>query len=98
MNKQLFFKKNSFLSCVLCLVPLIIVLVLIFTKTLFFRIDLTEEGRYSLSDATKFQVAEMSEPLVVKIYLDGELDANMLRLKRATEDVVRELNMYSEKG
>lgn len=98
MNKQLFFKKNSFLSCVLCLVPLIIVLVLIFTKTLFFRIDLTEEGRYSLSDATKFQVAEMSEPLVVKIYLDGELDANMLRLKRATEDVVRELNMYSAEG
>ena len=98
MNKRLFFKKNSFLSCVLCLVPLIIVLVLIFTKTLFFRIDLTEEGRYSLSDATKFQVAEMSEPLVVKIYLDGELDANMLRLKRATEDVVRELNMYSAEG
>jgi ABC-2 type transport system permease protein len=40
----------------------------------------------------------MSEPLVVKIYLDGELDANMLRLKRATEDVVRELNMYSAEG
>ena len=98
MNKQLFSKTNSFVSRVSCFVFLIIVLVLIFTKTLFFRIDLTEEGRYSLSDATKFQLAEMSEPLAVKIYLDGELDANMLRLKRATEDVVRELNMYSAEG
>ena len=71
---------------------------LIFTKTLFFRLDLTEEGRYSLSDATEEQVAEMIEPLTVKIYLDGELDANMLRLKRATEDIVRELNMYSAEG
>ena len=71
---------------------------MIFTKTLFFRLDLTEEGRYSLSDATKEQVAEMIEPLTVKIYLDGELDANMLRLKRATEDIVRELNMYSAEG
>ena len=71
---------------------------MIFTKTLFFRLDLTEEGRYSLSDATKEQVAEMIEPFMVKIYLDGELDANMLRLKRATEDIVRELNMYSAEG
>ena len=71
---------------------------MVFTKTLFFRLDLTEEGRYSLSDATKEQVAEMTEPLIVKIYLDGDLDANMLRLKRATEDIVRELNMYASEG
>lgn len=68
---------------------------LVFTKTLFFRVDLTAEGRYSLSDASKELVAEMYEPLTVKIYLDGDLDANMLRLRRATEDMVRELNIYS---
>ena len=82
-------------SRVLSFVSLIIVLVLVFTKTLFFRVDLTEEGRYSLSDASKDLVAEMYEPLTVKIYLDGDLDANMLRLRRAAEDMVRELNMYS---
>ena len=98
MNKQFFLRNNSFVFSVLSLVPIIVVLVLIFTKTLFFRLDLTEEGRYSLSDATKEQVAEMTEPLIVKIYLDGDLDANMLRLKRATEDIVRELNMYASEG
>lgn len=98
MNKQFFLRNNSFVFSVLSLVPIIVVLVLIFTKTLFFRLDLTEEGRYSLSDATKEQVAEMAEPLTVKIYLDGDLDANMLRLKRATEDIVRELNMYASEG
>lgn len=98
MSKQFFLRNNSLVSRISYLVFIIIVLVLIFTKTLFFRLDLTEEGRYSLSDATKEQVAEMIEPLTVKIYLDGELDANMLRLKRATEDIVRELNMYSAEG
>ena len=73
----------------------VVVLVLVFTKTLFFRLDLTEEGRYSLSKASKSLVAEMNEPLTVKLYLDGNLDANMLRLRRATEDMVRELNMYA---
>jgi ABC-2 type transport system permease protein len=71
--------------------------VLLFTKTLFFRIDLTEEGRYSLSKAAKSLVVEMYEPLTVKIYLDGDLDANMLRLRRAVEDMIRELNVYSSK-
>ena len=80
---------------VICLVSVVVVLVLVFTKTLFFRVDLTAEGRYSLSDASKALVAEMSEPLTVKIYLEGDLDANMLRLRRATEDMVRELNMYA---
>lgn len=83
---------------ILLFLSLVVVLVLIFTKTLFFRIDLTEEGRYSLSDATKDLVAEMREPLEVRLYLDGDLDANMLRLKRATEDIVRELNMYASES
>ena len=94
MSKQGFI-RNNFVSRVFCLVSLIVVLVLIFTKTLFFRLDLTEEGRYSLSEASKSLVSEMNEALTVRLYLDGDLDANMLRLRRATEDMVRELNMYS---
>lgn len=97
MNKQLFYKNKSLVSRISCLVSIIVVLVLLFTKTLFFRIDLTEEGRYSLSKAAKSLVVEMSEPLTVKIYLDGDLDANMLRLCRAVEDMIRELNVYSAK-
>ena len=73
----------------------VVVIFLIFTKTLFFRLDLTEENRYSLSRASKDFVANVCEPLTVLLYLDGDLDANMLRLRRATEDMVRELNMYS---
>jgi ABC-2 type transport system permease protein len=97
MNKQLFYKNKSLVSRISCLVSIIVVLVLLFTKTLFFRIDLTEEGRYSLSKAAKSLVADMYEPLTVKIYLDGDLDANMLRLRRAVEDMIRELNVYSAK-
>ena len=97
MNKQLFYKNKSLVSRISCLVSIILVLVLLFTKTLFFRIDLTEEGRYSLSKAAKSLVADMYEPLTVKIYLDGDLDANMLRLRRAVEDMIRELNVYSAK-
>jgi ABC-2 type transport system permease protein len=93
MNKKI--SNNRFVSRISYLVFLIVVLVLVFTKTLFFRVDLTAEERYSLSEASRDLVANISEPLVVKLYLDGDLDANMLRLRRATEDMVRELNIYS---
>ena len=95
MNKKFFCKDNRLVSRILCLVFVIVVLVLLFTKTLFFRIDLTKEKRYSLSEASKELVSKMTEPLSVTLYLDGDLDANMLRLKRAAEDMVNELNMYS---
>jgi ABC-2 type transport system permease protein len=74
---------------------LILSIFLIFTKTFFVRLDLTEEKRFSLSRATKDFVSDIREPLTVLLYLDGDLDANMLRLRRAAEDMVRELNMYS---
>jgi ABC-2 type transport system permease protein len=74
---------------------LILSIFLIFTKTFFVRLDLTEEKRFSLSRATKDFVSEIREPLTVLLYLDGDLDANMLRLRRAAEDMVRELNMYA---
>ena len=82
-------------SYIIFFLLVLVAIFLIFTKTLFFRIDLTEEGRYSLSRATKELVGNMHEPLTVQLYLDGDLDANMLRLRRATEDMVRELNMYA---
>lgn len=85
------FRVSSILLIFLC----VVVVFLIFTRTLFFRFDLTEEKRYSISRASKDFVANVHEPLTVLLYLDGDLDANMLRLRRATEDMVRELNMYS---
>ena len=85
------FRVSHIVLGVLCVVAIF----LIFTKTLFFRFDLTEEKRYSLSRASKDFVANVHEPLTVLLYLDGDLDANMLRLRRAAEDMVRELNMYS---
>ena len=58
MNKKI--SNNRFVSRISYLVFLIVVLVLIFTKTLFFRVDLTVEGRYSLSEASRDLVANIS--------------------------------------
>ena len=66
---------------------------MIFTRFAFFRVDLTAEKRYTLSDATKEQLKVMREPLTLKLYLSGDLDANMLRLSKTVKETVEEMNV-----
>ncbi len=61
-----------------------------------FRWDLTEDKRYSLNDASKDLVASLDAPADVTIYLDGDLNSGFTRLKRATEELVEELDIYGD--
>ncbi|MEJ7558752.1 MAG: gliding motility-associated ABC transporter substrate-binding protein GldG [Pedobacter sp.] len=56
------------------------------------RIDFTKEKRFTLHPATKAVMKEITEPITITIYLDGDLPAAFKRLKNATEDL---LNDYS---
>ncbi len=84
-------KKNLLIAAAVVLVAVW----LIGTRKAYFRVDMTEEGRYSLSEATQKQLKAMKEPLTMKLYLCGDLDANMLKLKRGVEEMVGEMNMKS---
>ena len=60
-----------------------------------FRIDLTEEGRYSLHPATKEVLDQVAEPLEVEIVLTGRLPGGMRRLQMEIEETIRTFNAYS---
>ena len=54
------------------------------------RIDLTEESRYSLSEGTEGLLDQLDEPLLVKIYLEGEFPAGFERLKLESRYMLEE--------
>ncbi len=61
-----------------------------------FRIDLTEEKRYSLHPATQQVLSGITEPIHVEILLVGEnLPGGMRRLQKSIEETVRTFNAYS---
>ncbi len=61
-----------------------------------FRIDLTEEKRYSLNPATEEILAGVDEPLHVEILLVAEdLPSGMRRLQKSIEETIRTFNAYS---
>jgi ABC-2 type transport system permease protein len=57
---------------------------------LHWRADLTEEKRFSLSEGTKDLLAEVEEPLLVKVYLEGEFPAGFERLRLETQYMLEE--------
>lgn len=61
-----------------------------------FRIDLTEENRYSLHPATEEVLSQLTEPIHVDILLVAEnLPGGMRRLQKSIEETVRTFNAYS---
>ncbi|HLW19604.1 MAG TPA: gliding motility-associated ABC transporter substrate-binding protein GldG [Cyclobacteriaceae bacterium] len=60
-----------------------------------FRIDLTEEKRYSLHPATAQLLSELQEPLEVEILLTGTLPGGMRRLQKSIEETLRTFDAYS---
>lgn len=64
-----------------------------------FRIDLTEEKRFSLHPATKELLENLDRPLHVDILLTGEnLPGGMRRLQKSIEETVRNFNAYSSEN
>ena len=60
------------------------------------RWDLTDDKRYSLSEASKSLLRQTDAPIEVALLLDGDLNAGFRRLKKATEETIEELAVYSD--
>ena len=73
----------------------IIILVNYISSHLFFRIDLTSEKRYTLSNTTKEVLKKLKDIVYVKVYLDGELPYGFLRLKKSIKETLDEFRSYS---
>lgn len=61
----------------------------------FFRWDLTEDKRYTISDATKHLLSNLDKDIVVNVYLSGEFPPGFERLESATRETLDEFKTYS---
>jgi ABC-2 type transport system permease protein len=73
----------------------IVLLVNIIGGLKFFRIDLTAEKRYTLSDATLNMLESIQDVMLVKVYLAGEFPAGFQRLETETKQMLDEFRAYN---
>ncbi len=63
----------------------------------FLRLDLTQEKRYTLSDATKKILKNLDDVVYFKIYLEGEFPAGFKKLRNETREMLNEFKAYAGK-
>lgn len=74
-----------------------VVVIVILSGQLFFRLDLTAEKRYSITDVSKQVVKELDEPVNITLYLAGELPAGFRKLQKSIEEKIADYNAYSSR-
>lgn len=73
----------------------IVVAVSVISNYLFVRADLTSEKRYTLSKATKQMLKKIDEPVLFRVYLEGEFPADFKRLQNETKEMLNQFRAYN---
>ncbi|MFT5715678.1 MAG: gliding-associated putative ABC transporter substrate-binding component GldG [Flavobacterium sp.] len=87
--------KKSNLKSVLITIGILLIINTI-GHQFFYRFDLTKDHRYTLSKTSLDIVKQVKEPLYIKIYLQGDLPAEFIRLQRETQQLLEEFQAYNQ--
>ena len=79
----------------IALILILFVLANIVSNYVFARFDLTEDKRYTLSEAAKNTISSVDSPIVVDVFLAGTFPPEFQRLQRETEQLLEEFKAYN---
>jgi ABC-2 type transport system permease protein len=79
-------------------VILIILLANIVSQVSFFRIDLTSEKRYTLTDESRKVLSGLDDIVFIKVYLEGDLNIPFKKFQENIHDLLDELKVYGKKN
>lgn len=87
-------KKNFTLKNILGIV-LVLVLVNLAASQFFTRVDFTSDERYTLSSSTLELLNSVENPLLIQVFLTGDLPSEFKRLQTETRYILEELQAYN---
>lgn len=64
-------------------------------SSFFYRIDLTSEKRYTLSDFSKKSLHNLKDIVYVKVYLDGDLNIPFRKMQQRVKETLDEFRVYA---
>lgn len=73
----------------------LLVLINLLASSHFFRIDLTEEKRYTIKPQTMEMLANLDDEVFVEVFLEGELNPGFKRFQKAIRETLDEFRIYS---
>lgn len=73
----------------------LVVLLNVLASHYFFRLDLTEEKRYSIKPQTRALLRELQDEVYIEVYLEGDLNAGFRRFQKAVRETLEEFRIHS---
>lgn len=97
MNKVKKNKKRRNRSIITLLISLFILIAVNIIGSLgFFRIDLTQEKRYTLSDNTTELLKQLDDIVYFQVLLEGELPASYQKLRNSIKETLDDFRAYNK--
>ena len=90
---RLMLRKQSIQRFLLVLSCIVVVNVL--ASQWFFRLDLTSDRRFTLTQGTRDMLRNLDDVVYFRIYLHGELPASFARLRNQTREMLHEFRAFS---
>ena len=87
-------KRQHIIQLVLSLV--ILFLVVFISSRAFFRVDLTSEKRFTISNESKTILKNLDDVVYVKIYLEGDLPIGFKKLHNVIRETLDEFRVYAK--
>lgn len=72
-----------------------LLLINLLSSQFFFRLDLTEEKRYSIHPTTREMLSKLDDDVYVEIFLEGELNAGFRRFQKSIRETMEMFRIYS---
>ena len=90
---SLHWKRKNFLE--LGAILLVMVMVSLLSGAKFFRIDLTTEKKYTLSQSTRELMENLDGQVMVRIYLEGEMPSEFVNFRNHIEDLMDDCKAWA---
>ena len=78
-------------------VAFVVVTISVFCTFIRFRLDMTEDHRYTLSDPTHEILSKLKNDVFIQVYLDGEMEIAFKHLRRSVKEMLDEFHVASGK-
>jgi len=86
--------KQKNISNILLIIGTIFLLNIVLSS-MFFRIDLTSDKRYTINEISKSTMRQLDDFVYVRVYLDGEMPVEFKKLRRSIKESIEELQVYA---
>ncbi len=91
----MFVNKSQAISRLLIVLGILVLINILF-DSFYFRLDFTEDKRFTLSNATKELLKNLEDPVTITAYFSKELPPEVMRMKNDFRDILKEYETYSD--